>query len=393
MQTDGNLLILQAMIKKRVFSQVNWIDGMKISKDHFIQSENNLVELIQDAAALNLNSYNYGLLPAEDGEGESLELEVLQVGNGSIKSRLALCRAVTSGGCRIELSGELRKEVVSENFKIDNRKEAVYFIIVSANYTRRIPVGIPDPNEVPARHPHVIEDYTLSILSEDDMNANQLGANHLPIGRIVNKAGEWLLDKDYIPPCTSVVSHRLLVKIYKVLGKQFFEISNCALRVVQKVVSRGQTSSLALNVKAFSFAIASSFGQEVLHLRHIAYNHPPLLLIEKYYRLVSGISLNLEALPVKERDDMVAYFAELLEIRPVDINELITQVLEIEYDHTDCFNSLVPVQSFSNIFASLFEKLDKREEIGKRVERDLFIRSTVETEQPKPKRKPNIFLE
>ena len=41
---------------------VNWIDGMKINKDHFIDQDNASRDMLQDVASLHLSPIRYGVL-------------------------------------------------------------------------------------------------------------------------------------------------------------------------------------------------------------------------------------------------------------------------------------------------------------------------------------------
>ena len=41
---------------------VNWTDGMKLNKDHFIEHENWVLDGIRNTASLRLTEFNYGLL-------------------------------------------------------------------------------------------------------------------------------------------------------------------------------------------------------------------------------------------------------------------------------------------------------------------------------------------
>ncbi|MFM2375075.1 MAG: hypothetical protein RLZZ165_172, partial [Bacteroidota bacterium] len=51
---------------------VNWTDGMKLSKVHFIQSDAYHEESMQNLAKCLLRDDNYGLLPPMGGEDSSL---------------------------------------------------------------------------------------------------------------------------------------------------------------------------------------------------------------------------------------------------------------------------------------------------------------------------------
>ena len=47
------------MLPKLNYKLTNWVDGMKIRRDHFVDSENAQLDAIRDVAASRLNNFNY----------------------------------------------------------------------------------------------------------------------------------------------------------------------------------------------------------------------------------------------------------------------------------------------------------------------------------------------
>ena len=56
---------------------VNWIDGMKINKNHFLQQERAFVDQLKDITSLGLHQNNYGLLPPYFGKGSSIKIVLI----------------------------------------------------------------------------------------------------------------------------------------------------------------------------------------------------------------------------------------------------------------------------------------------------------------------------
>lgn len=79
------------MLPSLKYFSVNWVDGMKITKDHFIGMENALLDNIRDSYALTLKDFNYGLLPAVSSDKLSLDLEILKRGGESLLIKLNSC--------------------------------------------------------------------------------------------------------------------------------------------------------------------------------------------------------------------------------------------------------------------------------------------------------------
>ena len=81
------------------YFQVNWVDGMKINKNHFIHQENAYSDQIKDAIGLGIHKNNYGLLPPYPGRGSPLKI-VLNIDNqNSLRVKVFECRPVISKYC------------------------------------------------------------------------------------------------------------------------------------------------------------------------------------------------------------------------------------------------------------------------------------------------------
>ena len=91
------------MVPKIKHNAVNWIDGMKISRSHFSETNNFIFDHLRDGISIQLNTFNYGLLAPLPGEKTSLSFTVKETQSESHKVSLTQCRAVTQGGCRIEV--------------------------------------------------------------------------------------------------------------------------------------------------------------------------------------------------------------------------------------------------------------------------------------------------
>jgi predicted component of type VI protein secretion system len=52
------------MSEYRKHFPVNWIDGMKINKNHFIDQDNAWSDSLQEMSSLNVSPIQYGILPS-----------------------------------------------------------------------------------------------------------------------------------------------------------------------------------------------------------------------------------------------------------------------------------------------------------------------------------------
>src|SRR6478752_4491344 len=152
------------MIIPQKYLAVNWADGMKVNKDHFVSTENFVVDNLRDVAYIHVNQLNFGLLPPLSGSGALLsDYEVIKTATNQLQIRINHCQAITTGGVRISIMGDGIVENVDvagldENEMIDetnnnaDNAQKLYVVIVVDPFKRSLH-GHPDPEEIPIRHP------------------------------------------------------------------------------------------------------------------------------------------------------------------------------------------------------------------------------------------------
>jgi hypothetical protein len=209
---------------------VNWIDGMKVSKDHFIDTDKHHHDAQRDVASLPLTNYNFGLLPSPKASRAEFDLSVAENAGGTISIKLSQCNAITPGGCRIYLAKDqadntqqLFATLKNTNPDPKNNNEISWFdVLLVVNPFERVPAGYPDPEENPPRHPFSDNKYTLQLIPSDQVKNSDLGAYFLVIGKLKIKGDDAGLE-NYIPPCTSIQSHA-----YFLLREFWFVDRSCA---------------------------------------------------------------------------------------------------------------------------------------------------------------------
>src|SRR5438105_8074439 len=89
-------------MQEQKYLTVNWTDGMKINKSHFIGQDNAVMyQLAQNTSSL-LNEYNYGLLPSPGNHGPGIKLFLSVDNQQQVQVRIQQCRAITRGGYYIQ---------------------------------------------------------------------------------------------------------------------------------------------------------------------------------------------------------------------------------------------------------------------------------------------------
>ncbi len=359
------------MLFPRHYLPINWSDGMKLSQQHFVETDNHVQDLVRDATSLFLNSYNYGLLPPVRGNSASHEFDLLEKNSDHVEVRLYRCNAITPGGCRIAINPDVLKfTVLTASFAVsqqyDTQQRPDYDIVLVVNPFDKVPVGNPDPDEAPLRHPYTEYAYRLMVVASQQVNADELGSHHLVIGKAVYQEGHYIVDSQYIPPCASIASHPRLIQYYKAFGWGLNEIQVSSFKIIRKIHDQSQPSDVARHVLMLCTRMLDYLGTVFFNFRNLDHQHPPVFLVGYFANLTSIIYTALYCLPTRQKEEVLHYFYEWTDVTPGQFEELLLRLLEHDYNHHQIGVSMTTVEQFLSVFTKLWNKLSTLEYIGQR---------------------------
>ncbi len=358
---------------------VNWVDGMKINKDHFEQTDSFVKELVRDTAALSLNQYNYGLCPSSSDNTNPLNIKLSIDPTKYIRVQLLSCRAVTPGGMRIEFGQDHQLKVNTEiekltaEYNFDETREKNFYVILLVNSLARIPAGRPDPDETPPRFPFIMPDYQLQILPESMVSLSPPAANSIVVGMLQYQTGKMRVLDHYIPPCMTVNSYAPLQDAYYRMGNLMGETGRNITSIIEKIHGKSQSTSLVKSCLFLCNRVSDFIADNMGSYRWIAGNQPPIFMLEYFLRLSYNISMSLSNIPVKDKEELINYICEWIDEGPSDINEKINGLIRSEYQHNDISGTLLLAEEFMQLVHAIFLKLSQLDFIGKHKER-LFVK-------------------
>ena len=114
---------------------------------------------------------------------------------------------------------------------------------------------------------------------------------------------------------------------------------------------------------------------------------PPVYLIENFGRFAYLIRFTLERMPPKDKEELLAYFAEWTDMNISQINEKISGMIRSEYRHDDIQESLSKADEFMTMIHTIFSKLNALDFIGKKKGGGAFV-TELPADQAKQEIKP-----
>ena len=362
------------------YKQINWIDGMKINKDHFIGLENYFISRVQACRSTMIDPYNYGLLPFEDEVEKSINFKA-EIDNQYLKLRLINCQALTPGGYWINISDDSSDAQgnstldIETSWELKDFQEGEYFLIISVDPYGRVPAGKVSAAEDPLRFPFILPEYKLHLSSVEDKLTSNLGSDSLVLGKIIYRENKPKVDNEYIPPCSGIQSHPLLISFYTHLTQSLHTLEQDIIELITEINSRESTNILTITILHLSEKLLTFLSVHSNEYRWYLKNKPPVFLLDWLVTLAKIIKNAYETRTAEEKEKLLNYFYEHFDINPSQFKQLLDLTIGIEYDHNDINQSLNKADDFLNVISSLFSELKKMEFIvgGKRKARKIDI--------------------
>jgi len=363
------------------YHHVNWIDGMKINKNHFIANENAVKDQIKDTIAVGLNDNSWGLLPALNDQSDPLKIVLTVDNQKSLRVRIFECRAITPGGARIEIleNGPGTQGFVlpfpENTFKFEaGGKEQIVYVALSVDPFSRIPAGPADPAEEPPRYPFVIPSYNVHIIPEEQLAKKEMGPYFILIGKIRIADQKPELIKEYIPPCTAVRSYNTLVRIHSEFDKFFGQLELDLLKILKKISEKEQSNILARAVALLSDKVLYFLSTGILEFRLKIIDQPPLYMFEYIARLARLIRNTIDSNSGESKEELLNYFTDWCSLKQGEFETTLLSTINFRYEHSNIYETALQMIGFSEVIATLFSKLSILEYIGKKKETNIFVK-------------------
>jgi len=361
------------------YSNVNWINGMKIKKDHFIQHENAFEDKLKDAAACFLSSLNYGLLAMWGSNDASFNV-IFKVSNQKfLNISILQIRALTQGGTRIEIldsskpvefSIDLTNEIESSK-KEENR---MFFIMLTVDQFSKEPFGELETDEDPPRYPFTRPVLKINLIPEKEVAREGLLPFSMYIGKILIMPDRLELHEDYLPACMTLKSHSRLISFHSTVDKFYNQLELNLLSIISKIREKGQDSTLALSVLALVQNLLNFIGTNNLKIRWLLIDQPPIFLFENIACFARIIRNTIDCNTAAQKEELLNYFTAWSGLKQGDFEKLLVYCINFEYNHIEISNNIDQFSEFIQIIASLFTKLESLAYIGKKKETNIFVK-------------------
>ncbi|WP_297086284.1 type VI secretion system baseplate subunit TssK [uncultured Draconibacterium sp.] len=362
---------------------VNWIDGMKINKDHFIATDLNISQQVKNTYLAFVNPFNYGLLLENNVGGKHSQILLDIDAQNTVHAKVVNCSAVTRGGIRIDIKDnyfagqDLETSIPKISVAEQEVKTQDLYIALSANPYQRKPFGIPDENETPPRMPFVLPGYTLSLHPVSQIDSIRTG-NTLVVGKIIFKGEKPELDEDYIPPCQTIYSHPKLAEYHAQLLKVIGQIEIDIVSILKRIQDKRQSTTIAETVADVANSLLLFLDVNVIEFRNMAKYYPPVFIFEQMAALARNLNNSINKQSTANREELLNYIQDWSNLKQGEFEEMLAKAIDYHYDHDDIHASINGLAPFVNAISKICNTLSNLDFIGKKKDRQIFVKEQKE---------------
>ena len=376
-------------MKTPAYLPVNWVNGLKLTSQHFFASQYSQTEALNREAGRSLTSYNYGLGDVLEGMDDNLEIEISGDTVSTLCVRLKSCNAITKGGLPIVYydglyGDEKPSATISESDMQAEDNE--YVVLISVDPYHSVPVGEPDPEEVPLHHPHVLPSIKLHIVPKSQVNKAFYSQNFLLVAEICSNGDTYRINRQYIPPVQRSTGHNGIKAFIFNLTRTLKSIKEDVTLIYSKNIADKRTDTLAINTFELCKAFSAFYNSKIFFIEQIALEQPPIFLVQAVNELANGLNSALQGFAETEREQLLQYFYEWTDITPSKFINKTESVIALVYDHTNINQALRPAKDFVTLISTIFHKMSELEYIGMVRENIVVGADSKETVQVQKKR-------
>ncbi|WP_445456854.1 hypothetical protein [Flavobacterium sp. HNIBRBA15423] len=357
---------------------VNWIDGMKINKKHFIEFQDNVEDSIRDARNLEVNELNYGLLSTHLSRPFQYAISI--DAHNELSVNIKTLKAITPAGGRIEITdftGEFSEKIELKDFDL---KENNYYLLLNVDPYTRVPSGEQNMEEVPPRFPHALPKYSLSTVLESEVNHNNIGALQFPIAKFKTSSEGYEIITNYIPPSLTLNSHPSLISLFETYDLFFKQLEFYAIQINRKIKFRNNNEDENIIANMVFDVCDKALRFAELHItknKWVNYNLKPITLLDNVISLSRSVKNSFDYFSGDGKEMLFNYFSEWTDINSGDYERLFTDTINVKFKAYDIEPVVEQVKDFMTKIDDLFSILNQLDYIGKKRDAGIFVNENI----------------
>ncbi|MFH1119808.1 MAG: hypothetical protein V1775_08280 [Bacteroidota bacterium] len=356
--------------------QVNWQDGMRIDKNHFVATDHFHIDHLNVTRSILLHENNFGLLPSRDKTRVVNEIKLVSEG-GLIKiERYSIAALMFNGMLLMVDSDELNSlnmdtGNIQVGFDLNGFSEKDFCLLVKVNSFDGLGFGTCQSDDVSLRRPFLISHFNFLLLPESKVKDSYFGDDFLILEKFSVSNTAVVPDTGYIPPVTAMIAHELLVKYHKYVYDTINTVELCLIEIGRRY-SNMNAESFRDTLIILSNNLLNALARIKPEIKHRCLYESPFELIIRIKELANILNYTLTIRTSIGKDRFLDEVNRILGASKFEFEEMIKQIINLEYRHYNISDAVSVTREFLEQISKIFQSLSEFEKSKKSA--DIFIK-------------------
>jgi hypothetical protein len=347
------------------YRRVNWQDGMKIDRNHFLDSDYFHIEQKNVSRNIFLNENKFGLLPDKDKTKSINTIKLMLEGEMIRITHYRIAILMLNGMVLSIDSDDLAAKVIDLDkipvkFKSGEIKENEFFLMIKVNPFEGIEIGNYTSDDMLMRRPYLIPSFEFVLVSDKKGKESYFGNDFLIYSKILIRNNELIVDPEFIPPVTAILSHELLIKYHNYVYESINQIEIFLLEIAKKYGNMNP-ESFRDTLLILSNNMLNAIARIKVEIKHTLLYEPPIELIIRLKELANILNYTLTMRTSIGKDRFLNEVNKIIGASKQEFEEMIKQVVNLEYRHYDISNSVAVTRDFLDQIYKIFKSLSEYE--------------------------------
>lgn len=356
--------------------QINWQDGMKINKSHFLESDFYHINQHNLSRSFLLTENNFGLLPSADKTKPSFDIHLILEGGNVVVKKFKFGVLMLNGTFFQIDSDELNSmmvdtDIIKTKFIYSDYGEQDFYLIFKVNPYKGISFGSYLSEDLPIRRPHLIPFFEFHLIPEKKIKGDFFSEDFFAIAKFSVISNQIVIDPDYIPPVTSLVSHDLLVRFKNQSYDTLLIIEQCLIEIAKKY-GKMNAETFRDTLLLLSNNLLCSISRIKFELKHNLLYQPPIELIIRIKELANILNSTLLMRTEIGKDRFLNEVNKILGSGKFQFEEMLKQMVLLEYRHYNISASIAMTKEFLDHISRILKSLSEYEKTKKPI--DILIK-------------------
>jgi hypothetical protein len=358
------------------FRQINWQDGMKIDRNHFIESDQFHMEQNNVTRNLLLNENNFGLLPDKDKtkpantiklilEGELIRIVYYRISVLMLNGMLLSIDSDDLTAKNIDL------ERIPVKFKPGGSSEKEFYLMVKANAYDGIELGNYTSDDLLMRRPYLLSAFEFILVPDKKGKESYFGSDFLPLIKLSIRNNELVIDPEFIPPATSLLAHEALIRYHSYVYETINQIELFLLEIAKKYGNMNP-ESFRDTLLILSNNMLNSLARIKVEIKHILMYKSPIELIIRIKELANILYYTLTMRTSIGKDRFLNEVNKITGASKQEFEEMMKQVVNLEYRHYNISDSIAVSRDFLDQVYKILKSLSEYEKSKRSI--DIIIK-------------------